>query len=124
MAVSTINETQVIKPTFNTSLFKGYGGASYQEPQLFVRNGIATLIGMVSPIAQLTAADGQLICTIPEGFRPRREMHSIQQGSGVNRWDCVLTVDGKVSLQRYSNSTSAQTVPAGAYLPFNITYVI
>ena len=123
MAVSTIKGTKAIKPTFNSSLFQGYNGSEGNEPYLYERDGIIIISGIVSPKSQLTNADDQLICNIPSEYRPRREVHTIQQGSGSNRWDCVVKTSGAVNLQRYSNTTSNQVVPAGAYLPFCVTYI-
>lgn len=124
MAVSTISGTKVIYPTLNTAKFKPYNNSDASKPIMYVRNGVVTLAGMVAPSVQLSDADGHLICTIPEGYRPRFELHSIMQGSGTARWDLRITTSGEVLLQRYSDNTVSQSLPTWAYLPFHATWVI
>lgn len=92
---------------------------------------IVTITGVASTISAITLnTSGVQMGTIPSGYRPRANIHSIQQGSGSNRWYMYVNPQGEVYAERYSNgasynTTSAQTASsAGTWLPFSLTYVI
>lgn len=83
--------------------------------------------GVVSPLKNLTAAavneNAEVIFTLPSGFIPTRNCQFVCQGSGANRWLLSVYNTGEVTLSRYGASSFIDC-PIGAYLPFNVSFLI
>ena len=86
---------------------------------------IVTIHGAVTPTADITADNSlHTIFTLPFDCAPRWTTVEICQGSNQYLWSCVIQVDGKVSFYRYMRGSSESNCPAGAYLPFDVTFVV
>lgn len=83
--------------------------------------------GVVSPLKNLTAAavneNAEVIFTLPSGFIPTRNCQFVCQGSGANRWLLSVYNTGEVTFSRYGASSFIDC-PIGAYLPFNVSFLI
>lgn len=60
---------------------------------------------------------------VPSGYRPKRSITVVYQGSGANKWVLTIGTDGVAYAQRYGVSSYPE-VAAGAWFPFNVTYII
>ena len=104
-----------------TSNFKYYNNDESDYPKYRKFGPIVNFRGCITPTATLSTSSDQTICTLPEGFRPYTEAKAICQGSGMNRWLLSIYEGGEVKLSRYGVS-SQDSVYAGNWLPFNITF--
>jgi hypothetical protein len=82
-------------------------------------------MGVLTPDAEFTSSTTgvNIASGIPSNLRPSVNLQFVCHGSGMNRWCCSVTTGGAVTVSRYG-TTAATTVPAGAWLPFCITYQI
>lgn len=106
--------------------FKLYADAAYNQPRYRVCGNVITVVGCVTPEAEVSPGLTRMaiVSGIPEQYRPATTLYFVCQGSGMNRWNCSAeSTDGTVRLSRYG-TTEATTVPAGAWLPFCVTYMI
>lgn len=99
------------------SPFKLYGSEPLQYRK---RNGIVEIMGAVTPTRNLGGLNGEVIGTIPAGFRHDSAYNilAICQGSGTARWVLQVTPGGDLKAYRYSG-----TANSGVWMIFHITYV-
>lgn len=107
------------------SNFASYGSGNTNNPRYRANANVVTVDGVVTPRATITSSTTKVpIATgIHESFRPTREVVVVCQGSGINRWACSIGTDGVVYAHRYGTNDYVD-IPAGAWLPFTITYSV
>ena len=80
--------------------------------------------GVVKPKEALSNGGNETsIFVLPVGFRPKRGLQFVCQGSASNRWLISVNPGGTVNISRYG-TTSFIEVPVGAWLPFNVVYML
>lgn len=73
----------------------------------------------------LTGGDMNIdVATIPEGYRPSYRVSAVMQGSYTNRFAYVIYTTGELRMDRYSNNTTINSVPANAWLHFYGSWLI
>ena len=105
-----------------SSSFKPYNNDNTQIPRCRKKGNIVEIRGCITPTKEIAANQSTTILTIPVGFRPT-ECNAVVvcQGSGMNRWTCIAEIGGILKIERYGITTNG-TIPAGAWMPFTITY--
>lgn len=105
--------------------FAVYSGAEASRPMYKVCGNVVTIKGVLTPTAEFTSSTSNVVIAsgLPAELRPTTNPVFICQGSGMNCWTCTVQSNGNISLARYG-TTEATTVPAGAWLPFCVTYMI
>jgi len=95
-------------------------------PRLYRKGEVVMISGGIKPANSGAASDFNgysptNICKIPASLQPRfgYAMHSIQQGSGKDRWNLALSGDWLCG-SRYGPGTPS----TGTWFPFSITYII
>ena len=115
-------------PWKNLTIASGFGlysGTASNQPKYKVSGNVVTVMGVLSPTAEFTSSTtGVTIASgIPANYRPSVNLQFVCQGSGMNNWCCSITTSGTITIARYG-TTATTTVPAGAWLPFCVTYQI
>ena len=88
-------------------------------------NKIVDVRGAVKPIQAIDGGtDNYLIFTLPSGYRPSGQICVTCQGSGTNTWLLTITSSGQVRFSRYNNGSGYVSAPSGAWLPFNVTFLV
>lgn len=76
----------------------------------------------MTPASSVSGDDKGTECfQVPEGFRPKFNSFSVQQGSGIDRWFLRIMTDGTAYACRYG-STGWGDINAGAYMPFHAVW--
>ena len=106
------------------SAFQEYNGNDSYKPRYKAYGNIVTVRGVVSPKSEFTSSTSLVTMAsgLPEALRPKIQLSFIGQGSGFNRWQCIIGTDGTISLSRYG-ITAAAAVPTSAWLTFCCTYI-
>lgn len=90
-------------------------GSGHPAAQVRKIGNIVFLRGIVTNSTTWTTHDS--IITIPSGFRPAYSVDIVQQGSGSNRFNLIVSVSGPCKAERYSNNTTiSNTVPLNSWL--------
>lgn len=84
---------------------------------------LVNVCGEVKPKAEVAAAQTTKIADLPVGFRPKTDVYTLCQGSLMNKWLLIIRADGSVCVERYGVGSNDK-IPAGAWLPFNVTFFI
>lgn len=81
--------------------------------------------GIVKPVEDIAGStDMHTIITLPVGYRPNSPIYTICQGSGNCTWLLRVNTNGTVDFSRYRNGDATMTASAGAWLPFQVTYLV
>lgn len=81
--------------------------------------------GSVKPTANIAgSATNYLIFTLPEGYRPNKQINIMCHGSSWYNWLLTITSGGEVNFSRYSNGTGYTNAPTSAWLPMQATFFI
>ncbi len=107
------------------SAFQEYNGNDSYKPRYKAYGNIVTVRGVVSPKSEFTSSASLITMAsgLPEALRPKIQLSFICQGSGFNRWQCIIGTDGTISMSRYG-ITAAAAVPTSAWLTFCCTYIV
>lgn len=107
------------------SAFQEYNGNDSYKPRYKAYGNIVTVRGVVSPKSEFTSSTSLVIMAsgLPEALRPKIQLSFVCQGSGFNRWQCIIGTDGTISMSRYG-ITAAADVPTSAWLTFCCTYIV
>lgn len=107
-----------------SSDFTGYSG-DINNPKIIKSGNVVQITGIAKPTAEIAAGQITTMFQIPEGLRPSvNYVKGVMQGSYLNRWCLAISPDtGNVTVERYGTTTNS-AIPATAWLPFSITYVI
>lgn len=115
-------DTGWIKATLSSS-FIPYQSEQENTPIYRKIGKLVEIKGVVSPKTAQDAGWGATIFTLPEAYRPSFAINKLCQGSGSNKWLLAVNLDGTVTFARYSG-TSNVTIPATAWLHFQIMYFV
>ncbi len=113
--------------TLNSNFQRFDSTGNYATLQVRKIANIVHLRGTVKNISAFTpTSDGShIVCTVPNGYRPAYKKSVVMQGSGSNRFCSSVYANGQVSIHRYSNNTTMQNqIPAGAFLNFEMSWVV
>ena len=107
-----------------SSDFKAYDSASAEDTEycgaiMYSFGPIVEVYGTVSPKSSLSTGAVKQITTIPSGYRPKKGVIQLCQGSNHNVWDLTIRTDGKVMLSRYRDGNGSSTIPTNAWLTFH-----
>lgn len=81
--------------------------------------------GIVKPTVDIAGGtDMHTIMTVPVGYRPNSPIYTICQGSGNCTWLLRVNTSGTVDFSRYRNGNTTTTAAVGAWLPFQVTYLV
>lgn len=81
--------------------------------------------GIVKPTVDIAGGtDMHTIITVPVGYRPNSPVYTICQGSGNCTWLLRVNTSGTVDFSRYRNGDTTTTASVGAWLPFQVTYLV
>ena len=107
------------------SAFQEYNGNDSYKPRYKAYGNIVTVRGVVSPKSEFTSSASLITMAsgLPEALRPKIQLSFVCQGSGFNRWQCIIGTDGTISMSRYG-ITAAADVPTSAWLTFCCTYIV
>ena len=102
--------------------FTNYGAGT--TPEYRKIGNIVEIRGSVKPTSEITGStNGITIFTLPEGFRPTKDVLEVCQGSGRNVWLLNIKTSGAVTIARYG-TTSIVNIPTSAWLCFNKMFSI
>ncbi len=108
-----------------TSDFVKYDGKDDNMPQYIKIGKLVQVRGAVSPTAAITgSADAYTIFTLPEGYRPAKQVSILSPGSGANQWLLTITASGLVRFARYNNGAGYVNASTSAWLPFHAMYFV
>lgn len=86
---------------------------------------VVELRGTVKPKVAITgSATNHTICTLVSGYRPSSQIIATCYGSGTYSWMLSITSGGEVRFSRYNNGSGYVDAAVGAWLPFNVTFLI
>lgn len=113
-----------VYPTLS-SYFTMYGTSTSDNQTRCRKEGrIVEVRGIVTPTSDIAGSTTiYAICTLPEGYRPNSPIYAICQGSNNCTWLLRVATNGEVGFSRYRNGDATATAAAGAWLPFQITFV-
>ena len=81
--------------------------------------------GIVKPAVDIAGGtEMHTIITVPVGYRPNSPIYTICQGSGNCTWLLRVNTNGTVDFSRYRNGDATTTASVGAWLPFQVTYLV
>lgn len=85
------------------------------------KNGQIKLRGVLTPKNKIAKDQVTTMFTLPEGFRPTRTEHFLNQGSFLNTWLLSVNIDGSATVQKYGTTDNSE-IPAGAWLGFSCSF--
>ena len=108
-----------------TSDFVKYDGKDENMPQYIKIGRLVEVRGAVSPTSAITgSADAKTIFTLPEGYRPPKQVSILSPGSGANQWLLTITAAGLVRFARYNNGAGYVDASTTTWLPFHAMYFV
>lgn len=112
-------------PTLESN-FTMYGSSSSDNKPKYRKDGrIVEVRGIVTPASDIAGSTTMYnIFTLPEGYRPNSPIYSICQGSGNCTWLLRVNTNGELGFSRYRNGSETATASAGAWLPFQVTFLV
>ena len=123
----TINGNLTVNNSWNNltigSGFKAYADNANAAPKYRVCGSLVTVTGCLTPTSTVTGGTNEstIASGIPSQYCPHYSQAVVCHGSGINKWLCSIKTDGSITMSRYGTNTYAD-VPAGAWLPFTLTY--
>ena len=111
-----------------TSNFKAYNSNSAEDTEycgviMYSLGPFVELFGTVSPKASLASGAEKTITTIPSGYRPRKGIIQLCQGSKGNIWTLKIRTDGTVIFSRYRSGDSNTSCDTDVWLPFHAYWI-
>lgn len=108
-----------------TSDFAKYDDKDDNIPQYIKIGKLVQVRGAVSPTSAITgSADAYTIFTLPEGYRPSKQVSILSPGSGANQWLLTITASGLVRFARYNNGAGYVNATTTSWLPFHAMYFV
>ena len=84
--------------------------------------GMVHVCGTIAP-ASTVAANGTLAFSVlPQGFRPRRTVFAVCQGSNRAVWLLTVSSSGTMTAARYRDETGWVAMGTNVWLPFSVTF--
>lgn len=104
--------------------FKVYNDTSSNAPVFKKAGNVVELIGTISPAKTIEGSSTQvLIGTLPTGFRPKKSLRKLCQGTGKNTWLLNIDTNGEVSFSRYG-ITGFENAGISVWLPFEVSFFV
>ena len=108
-----------------TDNFVKYDGNDENIPQYIKIGKLVQVRGSVSPKTDIAGSTtAYTIFTLPEGYRPPKQVSVVSPGSGAMRWLLTITASGEVRFQRYNNGAGYVTASTSAWLSFHTMYFV
>lgn len=100
-----------------------------QDPYVMKQGKVVHFNWACKPTATITLnANPVQCCTIPEGFRPKRTVYELAQGSGTSMFLITIYPGGGVMIARLRDIGNANGVytqgTTGHWFPLNLTWVV
>lgn len=114
-----------IKPAIGSE-FAVYASDGVSSTPACRKDGrIVEVRGIVKPTVDIAGGtDMHTIFTLPVGYRPSSPIYTVCQGSGNCTWLLRVNTSGTVDFSRYRNGDATLTASAGAWLPFQVTFIV
>jgi uncharacterized repeat protein (TIGR02543 family) len=114
-----------IKPAIGSE-FAVYASDGVSSTPACRKDGrIVEVRGIVKPAVDIPGGtDMHTIFTLPVGYRPSSPIYTVCQGSGNSTWLLRVNTSGTVDFSRYRNGDATLTASAGAWLPFQVTFIV
>lgn len=110
---------------FSSTDWDAYSSGSDDTVTIRKFGKVVNLRGALTNTVSVTLdANKVAVFVLPENYRPSQPVVTLSQGSGTNVFCVRITTDGTVYFERYRNSTSYSAIAAGAWFPFNVTWII
>lgn len=107
-----------------TDSFVPYKENNSNKPIYKKAGNIVSVFGAVSPAAEIKGSITKVvICTLPTGFRPVKQIVKLCQGTGKNFWTCTVGTNGEISFSRYG-TTELKTADTSTWLPFDVSFFV
>lgn len=107
-----------------SSSFIAYNNNAADTPKYRKIGNIVEITGIVSPSSEISDSSvSTTVFTLPSGYLPGRNQHTLCQGSAANKFLLQVGTSGAVTISRYG-TTSFASIPTSAWLPFNMTFFI
>ena len=123
--LQSVDDTGWVNLTINDK-FKPYEDNPAYHPKYRKIGNVVSIRGVITPQTDLEMNDKDDIYPIftglPTEAQPSLPVLSLCQGSGVNEWLFTVSVSQGL-LERYGTNTYPNTIEAGVWLPFNVTYI-
>lgn len=108
-----------------SSDFVKYDNNDENIPQYIKIGKLVQVRGSVSPKTDIAGSTtAYTIFTLPEGYRPPKQVSVVSPGSGAMRWLLTITASGEVRFQRYNNGAGYVTASTNAWLSFHTMYFV
>lgn len=102
--------------------------AELYNPKYRRAGQVVTICGAVKTTNAANEMDGTepvTVFTLPEGFRPKRDLIILSQGSSTNIFCLQITCHtGTVGICRYRNGTTLTKPTESTWLPISATFII
>lgn len=122
LGYSDIRKVEPTKLTTFEAGFENYSASGTSMATYSRKHGFVQLTGAIKNTELLALGTSEVkMATLPEGFRPPRVVHSLQQGSGSNSYLMTVDTAGKIGLARYG-TTAFVDVPAGSWLTISCVF--
>lgn len=105
---------------YNTSASSG------NFPMAIRRFGVVTTKGAFKNTNTINLSDAQDVVNmglLPAGYRPKRDLNFVAQGTNMNRYLVTVTTAGTITAARYGSGASPTSIPAGSWLNIGMTFV-
>lgn len=105
--------------------FAMYGTSTSDNQTRYRKDGrLVEVRGIVTPTSDIAGSTTIYpIFTLPTGYRPSSPIYLVCQGSGNCTWLLRIATNGEVGFSRYRNGDTTATAAAGAWLPFQATFL-
>lgn len=103
--------------------FEAYNDSMDNMPQYRKVGSRVEIRGAISPSVEVPAgSDEHTIFTLPEGFRPTKQVISSGEASGMNKWTLTVKTNGVVAFSKYGSAENT-SCPTTEKLSFNLSFL-
>ncbi len=104
------------------------GGAvayeSFQTPVYRKINNTVEITGGIKGVTNFNTANMVIFSTLPTGFRPKKDIRVLCQGSNKDSWLLTVYDNGQLKGGRYGGNGFATTMTGEEWLPFHIIFTV
>lgn len=104
-----------------------YNNLESNKPKYRRKNDFIEIMGTVSPSSNSNnfgSSTQTVIFTLPEEYRPSKEIVTLCQGSVQDFWTLAINTLGEVIVYRYRDYNGYKTPSTATWMPFNVNYLI
>lgn len=120
--LETLSVLEYTDFTYPNSDFTYYATSGNDAPGLVKYGKIAMLSGGIKCVNAQNSLGNKHIMTIPEGYRPRKQMIVVSNGSSSNKFRLTVDPNGNVYAGTYGTNNQIN-IPANAWLALNCVYI-